>query len=120
MRQLRYLLSYQRGVLTSPSFTSLLRPASAPRLLFATPHRLEYNDSRFASLDSTPDGYIYENDEIKALLDMNYRAQKAELKGRVTLSAAPCRNGSPVSGFRHAASSRKEGLEPRAPITDVS
>jgi putative selenate reductase len=46
-------------------------------------NRLEYKeDGRFASLEAMPEGYMYENDEVKAFLDKDYAATKAELKGR--------------------------------------
>ncbi len=48
---------------------------------FISRNRLEYKrDGRFASLDITPDGYMYENDEVRTFLDKNYTAQKADLK----------------------------------------
>ena len=50
---------------------------------FVGANRLEYkDDSRFASLDEVPDGYVYENDEVKALLDRDYAARNAEVKAK--------------------------------------
>ena len=38
-------------------------------------------DGRLASLDITPDGYTYENDEVRVVLGKDYAALKADLKG---------------------------------------
>ncbi len=49
---------------------------------FTAPNRLEYKqDGRTARLDLAPDGYLYENDEVRAFLGDDYAARKAELKG---------------------------------------
>jgi putative selenate reductase len=48
---------------------------------FATSNRLEYkHDGRFASLDTTAEGYRYENDEVRVVLDKNYAAEEAVMK----------------------------------------
>ncbi len=49
-------------------------------------------DGRFASLDITPDGYIYESDEVRVVLGKDYNALKADLKG----------NGDTGVSLRHA------------------
>jgi putative selenate reductase len=49
---------------------------------FTSVNRLAYKrDDRNASLDITTDGYNYENDEVKALLDKNCAALRMEFKG---------------------------------------
>ncbi len=49
---------------------------------FTSADRLEYKrNGRFASLETTHDGYIYENEEVRATLSNDYAVQKAELKG---------------------------------------
>jgi len=60
---------------------------------FIDANRLMYkDDGRTASLDITPDGYIYENDQVKVLLGKDYRALSAELK----------RSGTSGVSLRHA------------------
>jgi putative selenate reductase len=60
---------------------------------FAAANRLMYKEGgRFASLDITPAGYAYENDEVKVVLGKEYNALKADLKG----------NGDTVVSLRHA------------------
>ena len=60
---------------------------------FTTSDRLEYkHDGRTASLDTTADGYVYENNEVRVGLDKNYAAQRADLKV----------NGNAVVSLRHA------------------
>jgi len=69
--------------LDKPKFHVSLESFASARsgYCFTSPSRLEYkHDGRAASLDIAPDGYIYENDEVKAELDKNYRVQKADLK----------------------------------------
>jgi putative selenate reductase len=58
---------------------------SATRLMFK-------EEGRIACLDITRDGYTYENNEVKALLDTNCRTLKAEFKG----------DGDKSASFRHA------------------
>jgi putative selenate reductase len=49
---------------------------------FTTDNHLLYReDGRFASLDITPDGFTYENDEVRVVLGKDYTALKADLKG---------------------------------------
>jgi putative selenate reductase len=60
---------------------------------FTAANRLMYKEGgRFASLDITPAGYAYENDEVKVVLGKEYNALKADLKG----------NGDTVVSLRHA------------------
>ena len=49
---------------------------------FADGKRLAYKDNgRSARIDFTPEGYLYEDDDVKALLGEDYVVRKAELKG---------------------------------------
>ena len=58
-------------------------PLRASVIVFTGRNRLEYkHDGRTASLDITPEGYRYENDEVRVLLGEDYAARKAELKGK--------------------------------------
>src|SRR5271157_693343 len=60
---------------------------------FTGRNRLEYkHDGRTASLDITPEGYVYENDEVRAVLNKNCAVQKADLKG----------DGATAVSLRHA------------------
>jgi hypothetical protein len=60
---------------------------------FTAANRLMYKEGgRFASLDITPAGYAYENDEVKVVLGKEYNALQADLKG----------NGDTVVSLRHA------------------
>jgi len=68
-----------------PKFHVTAQSFASARLgyYFATSNRLQYKkDGQTASLDITPDGFVYENDEVKVTLDKNYEAKKAELKGK--------------------------------------
>jgi putative selenate reductase len=68
--------------------------ASQRGYYFTSGKRLEYkHNGQNASLEITPDGFIYENEALRATLDMDYRARKAVLKGNHT---------APVN-LRHAA-----------------
>jgi len=61
---------------------------------FKEDHLLEFKqDGRTARLEITADGYIYENEAIRATLDRNYAAQKVAFKG----------NGQETVSLRHAA-----------------
>ena len=71
--------------LDKPKFHVTAQSFDSARLGYylATPNRLQYKkDGQTASLDITPDGFVYENDEVKVTLDKNYEAKKAELKGK--------------------------------------
>jgi putative selenate reductase len=70
--------------LDKPKFHVTAQSFTSARLgyCFTNRDRLEYkHDGRTASLDITPEGYVYENDEVRAVLDKNYVARKADLKG---------------------------------------
>ena len=77
--------------LDKPKFHITAQSFASARLgyCFSTRNRLEYkHDGRTASLDITPEGYRYENDEVRVLLGEDYAARKAELKGKVMLVSA--------------------------------
>ena len=61
---------------------------------FRSDNLLEFKqDGRSARLEITADGYIYENEVVRATLDQNYAAQKVAFKG----------NGTETVSLRHAA-----------------
>jgi putative selenate reductase len=54
---------------------------------FRDDNLLEFKqDGRSARLEITADGYIYENEDVRATLDLNYAARKVELKGKEAAS----------------------------------